>query len=144
MRIPGDTGSQFDMPDLSGKGPDSFLRINAIWNINEKHRFRFVIIPLETGAIGNLCQPTQFAAESFSAVLINSTAISSFTVTPFFSNESWRCRVGCTGLIRAANIALEQENRRQMTIRYVLYQLLDLYGEYKLSPGTASYLILMG
>ena len=37
IRIPGDTGTEFDMTKLTGTGPEAFFRLGGHWDINEKH-----------------------------------------------------------------------------------------------------------
>ena len=46
-RIPGDTGTRFDMMDLTGSGPDIFARVDGSWDINDKHGLRVVLAPLD-------------------------------------------------------------------------------------------------
>ena len=46
-RIPGTTGTEFDMTDVTGSGPDAYFRIEGDWDINDKHGLRFVLAPLE-------------------------------------------------------------------------------------------------
>jgi hypothetical protein len=139
VRNPGDTGTQFDMLDLTGKGPEPFFRVNADWDINDRHGLRLVIAPLEVEGTGNLSQPTQFAGETFSAGPTKGTyKFNTYKLIyrySFFNNESWRWRVGFTGLIRDANIALEQDGQKAANDDNLGFvPLLHLYGEYKLSP----------
>jgi len=35
FRIPGDTGTKFDMLDLTGSGPDAYIRLYATCAFNE-------------------------------------------------------------------------------------------------------------
>ncbi len=40
VRIPGDDGTKFGMRDLTGKGPDPYIRIYATYDFNDKHALR--------------------------------------------------------------------------------------------------------
>jgi hypothetical protein len=61
VRVPGDTGTQFDMTDLTGSGPDVFARLDGFWNINDRHGLRIVLAPLEVSGTGELREDTDFA-----------------------------------------------------------------------------------
>ena len=66
-RIPGTTGTEFDMTDVTGSGPDAYFRIEGDWDINDKHGLRFVLAPLEVSGAGTLAQDTDFAGTTFAA-----------------------------------------------------------------------------
>jgi len=112
VRVPGDTGTEFDMTDLTGTGPEFFARLNAHWNINEKHGVRLVLAPLEVSGTGELLQDTEFAGETFSAGTAEGIyRFNAYKLTyryTFPDRGAWRWRVGFTGLIRDANIELRQ------------------------------------
>ncbi len=134
VRIPGDTGTEFDMRDLTGSGPEAFVRINANWDINARHGLRVVLAPLEVSGTGNLSQDTSFAGTTFPA---GSTAgtyrFSTYKLTyryTFLDRDAWRWRVGFTGLVRDARIELEQGDLRASDDDFGFVPLLHLYGEY--------------
>ena len=54
IRIPSDTGTEFDMARLTGSGPDFFARIDGHWDINDRHGLRIVLAPREVSATGHL------------------------------------------------------------------------------------------
>ncbi len=47
VRIPNDTGTEFSFVDEIGKGPNGVFRVEAAFDLNEKHGFRIVFAPLE-------------------------------------------------------------------------------------------------
>jgi hypothetical protein len=112
IRIPGDTGTEFDMTRLTGKGPEAFFRLGGHWDINEKHGLVAVLAPLEVTGTGDLAEETEFAGETFAAGPTEGTYkfnIYKFTYRYTFVNRPnlvWR--VGFTGAIRDANVELRQ------------------------------------
>ena len=97
-RIPGDTGTGFDMLDLTGSGPDFFARLEGHWDINEKHGLRVVLAPLEVSGSGELTRDTDFAGETFPAGTTDGTYkfnAYKFTYRYTFADKvRWRWRVG--------------------------------------------------
>jgi hypothetical protein len=116
VRIPGDTGTRFDMTELTGRGPDFFARIDAHWDINAKHGLRAVLAPLEVSGTGLLSQDTDFAGETFAAGTTDATyKFNAYKFTyryTFADGGAWRWRIGVTGVVRDANIELRQGDTR--------------------------------
>jgi hypothetical protein len=113
IRIPGDTGTEFDMTVLTGSGPDFFARLDGHWNINDRHGLRVVIAPLEVSGTGDLSQDTKFAGEIFHTGATQGTyKFNTYKITyryTFVDRPNLRWRVGFTGVIRDANVALRQQ-----------------------------------
>jgi hypothetical protein len=65
VRIPNATGTEFSIVDSVGKGPYGVFRVEAAFDINEKHGFRVVIAPLEINDTGEFDQSIFFAGEQF-------------------------------------------------------------------------------
>lgn len=114
VRIPGDSGTEFDMTDLTGSGPEFFARLDGRWDINEKHGLRVVLAPLELSGTGDLAQDTEFAGATFAAGTTDATfKFNAYKFTyryTFADNDAWRWRVGFTAVVRDANVALRQGN----------------------------------
>jgi hypothetical protein len=112
VRVPGDSGTEFDMREITGKGLEPFARINADWQVDSRHGIRFVIAPLEVSGTGSLPTETLFAGETFAAGEVNGTyRFSTYQFTYHYTFEprgNWKWRIGFTGLVRDANIALSQ------------------------------------
>lgn len=55
VQIPNDMmGNRFYLQELAGAGPWASLRLNANWNINERHGMRLVLAPLAYEETGKL------------------------------------------------------------------------------------------
>jgi len=134
VRIPGDTGTEFDMTELTGSGPDPFVRINGDWNFNKRHGLRVVLAPLEVSGTGTLEQDTDFAGTTFPAGPTEGTyKFNTYKLTyryTFYDGASWRWRVGFTGLIRDAEIKLQQPGLSEQDTDTGFVPLLHLYGEW--------------
>lgn len=116
VRVPNATGTQFSLSEVVGKGPYGLFRTEVDLKINEKHGFRFAFVPLQITDEGTLPTEVYFAGENFHPEL-DTTATYKFTsyrITyryQFYNGPIWRWRVGATGFIRDAKIALEQDGR---------------------------------
>ena len=136
-RIPGDTGTRFDMMDLTGSGPDIFARVDGSWDINDKHGLRVVLAPLEVSGTGELQQDTDFAGETFPAGTTDATyKFNAYKITyryTFADSGAWRWRVGFTGVVRDANVALRRGDLRANDDNVGFVPALHLSGEYRLA-----------
>ena len=112
IRIPSDTGTEFDMAKLTGTGPGIFARLDGHWNINDKHSSRVVLAPLEVSGNGELLADTEFAGEVFPAGPTEGTyKFNAYKFTyryTFVDRPTLRWRVGFTGVVRDANVELRQ------------------------------------
>ncbi len=142
VRIPGDGGTEFDMLDLTGKGPDPFVRVYATWNFNRRHALRLTIAPLEIDGTGTLREEVTFKGDVFAAdtPTRGTYTFNTYRLTYrwlFYDQDCWRWGLGAAALVRDADISLEQEGRAQSRDDLGLVPLLHLYGEYRLN-GRAS------
>jgi len=137
IRIPGDTGTEFDMLDLTGSGPEFFARLDAHWNINDRHGLRVVVAPLEVTGSGDLTQTTNFAGETFAAGQTEGTyKFNAYKFTyryTFADRGAWRWRVGFTGVVRDANVELQQGNLQANDDNVGFVPTLHLSGDWHLS-----------
>lgn len=113
MQIPNDaSATRFSLADVAGKGPFGAFRVEAAFDVAEKHGFRVVLAPLVAEGDGALSGPVAFAGESFAPGPVEATyKFSSYRVTyryRFYDGERWRLKVGFTGFVRDARVALEQ------------------------------------
>ena len=116
VRVPNATGTQFSLPDVIGNGPYGVFRAEADLKINEKHGFRLVFAPLQVTDTGTLPTEVSFAGETFLPNVDTEAnyKFSSYRITyryQFYDGATWRWRVGATGFIRDARIALSQDGR---------------------------------
>jgi hypothetical protein len=61
VQIPNETGTRFSLADLVGSGPTPLTRIEAAWNINERHSVRVVYAPVRIEAAGTPDRELLFA-----------------------------------------------------------------------------------
>ena len=137
IRIPGTTGTEFDMTALTGTGPDFFARLNGEWDINDKHGLRVVLAPLEVSGTGELAQDTDFAGETFPAGTTDATfKFNTYKFTyryTFADNGAWLWRVGFTGVVRDANVELRQGDLQANDDNVGFVPALHLSGDYRMS-----------
>ena len=135
IRIPNDTGTEFDMTDLTGSGPVFFARLDGHWNINNKHGLRVVLAPLEASGTGDLAQDTAFAGEVFPAGPTEGTyKFNTYKLTyryTFVDRPNLRWRVGFTGVIRDANVELRQDGLQANNDNVGFVPTLHLSSDYK-------------
>ncbi|MEJ2108484.1 MAG: hypothetical protein P8Z37_00945 [Acidobacteriota bacterium] len=138
VRIPNETGTEFSLVDTVGKGPYGAFRVEAAFDINEKHGFRVVVAPLEISDTSTLGQDVLFAGENFNAGIATEAAykFNSYRFTyryRFYKGPTWSWKIGFTGFIRDARIALQQGNTFAEDTDIGFVPLVHLRGEAKLS-----------
>lgn len=114
VRIPNnDTATEFSLIDVIGSGPYGAFRVEADFDVADKHGFRVVIGPLEVEDEGTLSEPVSFAGEVFFPGAVEAAyKFSSYRFTyryRFYGGDRWTWKVGFTGFIRDARIALAQD-----------------------------------
>jgi len=138
VRIPNDTGTEFSLVDSFGKGPYGAFRVEAAFDLNERHGFRVVVAPLEIESTGILNSDVLFAGESFDGGVSADAAykFSSYRFTyryRFYKGSTWQWKIGFTGFIRDARIALQQGNTFAEDTDIGFVPLAHLRGEASLS-----------
>ncbi len=113
IRIPNETGTEFSLVDTLGKGAYGAFRVEAAFDVNERHGFQIVMAPLKISDTSVLEKPVQFAGESFDPDVATDATykFSSYRFTyryRFYNGPTWRWKIGFTGFIRDARIALQQ------------------------------------
>ncbi len=113
VRIPNATGTEFSLVDEIGKGPKGAFRVEAAFDLNEKHGFRVVFAPLEINDTSVLGKSVFFAGQDFDSGVSTDAnyKFSSYRFTyryRFYNGPTWRWKIGFTGFIRDARIALRQ------------------------------------
>ncbi|MCI5140953.1 MAG: hypothetical protein D3909_04345 [Candidatus Electrothrix sp. ATG1] len=136
VRIPGDDGTQFDMLDLTGNGPDPYFRVYATYDFNDRHALRLTLAPLSVHGTGRLNEDVTFENDIFAAGLPTKGiyTFNTYRLTyrwTFLDSQRWRWGIGAAALVRDAEITLEQGNKRQSRDDLGLVPLLHLYGEYR-------------
>ena len=67
IRIPADDGTRFDMLDLTGSGPDPYIRLYALYEFNKRHSLRLNIAPLRVDGTGTLDKNVLFEGTTFAS-----------------------------------------------------------------------------
>lgn len=113
VQIPGDTGTRFSLVDAIGKGPVPYFRFETKYRINEKHRLRLLIAPLDIEKNGTLNKDVVFDDGKFSS---NENTkyrykFNSYRLTYAYrvlQKQHWNWDIGFTAKIRDAEITLTQ------------------------------------
>lgn len=112
VRIPPDTGTEFSIVDLIGSGPSGAARVELLAELTERQGLRFVYAPIRVTGRGTPAEPIAFAGGVFGPVPTDAEyQFSSYRVTyrfRIFQGDTWRWRLGFTGFVRDAVVALAQ------------------------------------
>jgi hypothetical protein len=143
VRIPGDDGTEFDMLDLTGPGPDLYARLCLSHAFNDRHLIRLTAAPLEVEGDGRLSDPTRFAGEEFAPdVTTRGTyRFNTFRLTyrrTFRPEDGWEWGVGGALLVRDAEIQLEQGPLSASDSNVGVVPLLHLYASRPLTGQLAA------
>lgn len=138
IRIPNETGTEFSLVDTVGRGPYGAFRVEAALDLKEKHGFRFVAAPLEINDAGTISDNVLFAGESFNPGIPTDATykFSSYRFTyryRFYNGRTWRWKIGFTGFVRDAKIALRQEGTYAEDTDIGFVPLAHLRGDARLS-----------
>jgi len=113
VRIPPDTGTDFSLLDLTGRGPDVFFRAQASVQIAKRHGLRLLFAPVQTSGTGTFTAPVRFVDETFlpSVPTQGTFKFNTYRVTYRYTlheGKDWRVQIGGAALIRDAKIELQQ------------------------------------
>jgi hypothetical protein len=112
IRVPNATGTLFSLPDVIGNEPQGLFRAEANLQVAEKHGFRLVFAPIRIAGTGELPGTVSFAGVDFNSAPVHGTyKFNSYRLTyhyRFYDGRTWSWRIGATGFIRDAKIALSQ------------------------------------
>lgn len=116
VRIPPETGTGFSMLDLTGRGPDPFIRVNATFQLAERHGLRVLFAPVQTSGTGTFDVPVFFVDQVFDpGVPTEGTfKFNTYRLTyryTLHAGAKWRTQIGAAVLTRDARIELRQAGR---------------------------------
>ncbi|MFO7995467.1 MAG: hypothetical protein R6U69_15095 [Marinobacter sp.] len=117
VQIPNDSeGDRFDLLDLTGKGPDPYLRLKLERDWGERHTVTGLYAPVRTSGTGTFEGDVNFAGETFVAgsAVRASYEFNTYRIGYRYTwreTDRWRLRIGGSLLIRDANIRLRQDDR---------------------------------
>jgi hypothetical protein len=117
VQIPGDTGTRFDLRDLTGKGPEPYFRVAAEYRFAARHALRALAAPLRVSGTGTLAEPVDFAGEAFAAGVPTRGIyqFNNYRLTYRFTvqeRERWGWAIGAVAFIRDAKVELQQPGIR--------------------------------
>lgn len=139
VQIPNDSaGDRFDLTEILESGPAATVRLNLIWNINERHGMRVVLAPLTIEETGRFENDVRFDGETFSAGIpidaryrFNSWRLG--YRYQYYDANDWKLWVGGTVKLRDAEITLRQGQTRASDDDLGVVPLLHLAGQYRFS-----------
>lgn len=139
VRIPGDTGTKFDISELTGDGPDPYLRAMATWQFADNHALRLTWAPLESKGTDLLDEPVDFRDLTFAAGVPTRARYRFDTWRlayrwTFRRSEKWDLAVGAAVLVRDAEISLAQAGQAATKDDLGVVPLLHFRAEYHLGP----------
>jgi hypothetical protein len=115
VRIPPDTGTEFSLVDLIGSSPTRSVRVMGTADVTDRQQVHFVYAPLRLSGRGRPAMPITFAGTTFATTPTEAVyTFSSYRGTWSFrvyQGPTWTWRVGFTGFVRDARIALTQTDR---------------------------------
>jgi len=149
VRIPEDTGTKFDLTDLTGTGPEPYARLYATYTFNPRHALRLTIAPFQVSGTGTLNRDVFFDGSTFrQGVRTKATyRFDTYRLTyrwMFSRGKAWDLGVGAAALVRDAEISLRQGALRESDDDVGVVPLLHFYGAYRANERTAIVLDLEG
>ena len=115
VRIPPSTGTEFSLVDLAGSAPTPSVRVEATMDVTERQQIRLVYAPLQVTGRGTPVTPIAFAGTTFAPAPTETVyKFNSYRATWSYrvhQGGTWTWRVGFTGFVRDARIALTQADR---------------------------------
>jgi hypothetical protein len=139
VAIPGDTGTRFDLTDLTGKGPFPGGRVTLDWQFAPRHRLRAMVAPLEFSGTGRLDRPVRFAGRRYAAGIPTEATyrFNSYRLGYHYTllqSRRWTVRVGAAAKIRDAKIELSQGAKTSRDTDLGFVPLLHADATYRISP----------
>ncbi|MGE3172504.1 MAG: hypothetical protein AB7O97_07735 [Planctomycetota bacterium] len=136
--VPGDTGTRVAVDDVTGSGPFGAGRAYLSWQPAERHELRALAAPLSIAGRGELDRPVAFGGRSFAPGPVQARyRFDSYRLTWRYlvhRDDAWSWRLGVTGKIRDAEIALTQgpTTARKTDLGFV--PLLHVAGDWRFAP----------
>jgi hypothetical protein len=137
-QIPGDTGTRFDLENLTGNGTFRTFRSVLTYEGETGPGYRVLWSPFQVSGTGTLDQPTNFDGTVFAAgqPTKGTYRFDSYRLTyrnrwKQGPNSDWR--IGATLKVRDAEVSLEQGALSETSANTGLVPLLHVYGEERLS-----------
>lgn len=148
-RIPGDDGTRFDLLDLTGSGPEPYIRFYATYSFNPRHSLRLNIAPFRVEGTGRLDQDVVFKDSTFAAGIPTKGTykFNTYRLTyrwMFHRSINWHWGIGGAVLVRDAKIELQQGPLRESRTDLGVVPLLHAYGAYHFNDRLSAILDIEG
>jgi hypothetical protein len=148
VRIPPDNGTEFSLVDLFGSSPTPSVRVTATADVTERQQVEFVYAPLQLSGAGTPATPIAFAGTTFETTPTDAVyKFNSYRATWSFrvyEGPTWTWRVGFTGFVRDARIALSQTGRSAEDTDVGFVPLGRVSADARLSPRWSARFVLDG
>jgi hypothetical protein len=146
VRIPPETGTEFSLVDLIGSSPTPSVRLTVTADLTDRQQLQVVYAPLQLSGRGVLATPVDFAGTTFVAAPAEAVyRFSSYRATwsyRVYQGPTWTWRVGFTGFVRDARIALTQDGRTAEDTDVGFVPLGRVSGDAKLSARWSAGFVL--
>jgi hypothetical protein len=148
VRIPPDTGTEFSLVDLVGSAPTPSVRLTATADLTERQQLRLVYAPLRLTGRGTPTMPISFAGTTFAPAPTDAVyKFNSYRATwsyRVYEGQMWTWRVGFTGFVRDARIALTQADRAAEDTDVGFVPLAHVSADARLSARWSAAVVLDG
>jgi hypothetical protein len=148
VRIPPDTGTEFSLVDLAGTARTPSVRVEATVDVTGRQQIRIVYAPLQLTGRGTPALPIAFAGTTFAATATDAAyKFNSYRATWSYrvhQGPTWTWRVGFTGFVRDARIALAQPDRAAEDTDVGFVPLGHVSGDARLAERWSLALVLDG
>ncbi len=149
IRIPGDDGTRFDLLDLTGSGPDPYIRLYATYEFNNRHSLRLNIAPLRVDGTGILDKEVFFDGSTFEADIPTKGTykFNTYRLTyrwMYHRGMNWHGGIGGALLVRDAKVELKQGPLKASNTDLGFVPLLHLYGAYFINDRLSAILDVEG
>ncbi len=140
VRIPSQGGTDFSLTDYaSGAAPTG--RFSLFWKVGENHELKALVFPFAVSGNGVPAAPVNFQGQTFAAGVATegSYKFHSYRLTyryQLVNDETWGVKIGFTGKIRNARVALRQGALSAEKTDVGFVPLLHLNFRYAFTPET--------
>jgi hypothetical protein len=138
VRIPPDTGTEFSIVDLIGSARTPSTRAELTIGLTERQELRVVYAPLRITGQGTATSPIAFAGGLFAPGPADAEyQFTSYRATwryRVYQGSTWTWRLGFTGFVRDARIALSQTGVFAEDTDVGFVPLGHISGDARLSP----------
>ncbi len=139
VRKPSVGGTQFSLTELLGTGPAWAARVDASWELNDRHGLRMLLAPFEVSGTGTFQAPVNYQGRTFDVGVATRSLyrFNSWRLTwrmTLHSSPDWTVRVGATAKIRDAKVRLEQGGWVESNSNVGFVPLAHLFVARRLTP----------